>query len=138
MNENVGTALALSLGMRAYAKVTAGHAVVYIPATSNRIDMEVEAFAPRKADGWYRVKATCDEGWGGWVTEIGAKINPEKEAVRLLALAKKGEDKQARTDKPGVVGYLHMERMSTAAIQNQVEVSKYFAKMLSASGRRNS
>jgi len=114
--------------MRAYARILDGETTIFVPATTNRIDMEIKGYAQGRADGWYRAKATCDEYH--WHTEIGAKVNPAKEAVRLTALAAKGRHKQARTDKPGISGYMHMERMATEAIRNQVEVSEYFAKML--------
>lgn len=118
--------------MRAYALVKNHAATVHVPATSNRCAMQIERSAFGKDDGWYRAQATYDEGWGGWSVEIGKKIDPAKEAVRLRALARKGENKEARTGSPGISGYMHMERMATEAIRIQVQVSDYFADMLGA------
>lgn len=117
--------------MRAYAKVANGRATVYIPATSNRVPLELERPARFAKAGWYRASVTYE---GGWLVDMGKPVEPVKEAKRLRRLVE-GNTGQARTGSPGIAGYQQMADAATAAKATQRQVSAYFAKLLEDAGR---
>lgn len=96
---------------RGYVKVAAtGRARFFRPCagrwTGGSVEVSVAA-----APGWYR--AVCEFTDSGPFVELGRRVDPVAEAYRLNDLG--AQTSRARTRKPGVAGYQHMEDMANAA-----------------------
>ncbi len=115
---------------RGYVKVAAtGRARFFRPCagrwTGGSVEVSVAA-----APGWYR--AVCEFTDSGPFVELGRSVDPVAEAYRLNDLG--AQASRARTRKPGVAGYQHMEDMANAALDARRQAQRHFARVLLSDG----
>lgn len=87
--------------------------------------------------GVYRFSRTIVDGgerFGFAILKVGKRVNDV--AAEVERLAEKGNrGGKARTDKPGIQGYQHMENMSSAAMESRQAGQRRMAEWLEAAAR---